>query len=286
MPVTIDDILDSPRTGHPIVMGILNVTPDSFSDGGKYQDPADAIAQGREMRAQGADVLDIGAESTRPGSERVDAREQIARLERVIPALAADGAILSIDTTSAAVARFALDHGAAIINDISAGREDGEMFGLVASRDCAIVLMHMLGEPKSMQEAPQYKDVVSEVKEFLAGRVAAAQAAGIERQRIIVDPGLGFGKRLEHNLALLAGVSELRGLGCAILVGASRKRFIGEITGAAAPADRVYGSVAAHLEAYRGGATLLRVHDVAAHRAALDVARAVGQTRTKNSFSA
>ena len=273
MAATVDDILSSHRTGRAVVMGVLNVTPDSFSDGGEFLDPTRAVAQARQMVAEGADVIDVGAESTRPGSDRVSADEQIRRIEAVLPAVAA-AATVSIDTTRAAVADFALDAGAVIVNDVSAGRDDPDMLALAAERRCGLVLMHMLGEPKTMQADPRYDDVVAEVRDFLAGRLAAAEAAGVARRRCIVDPGIGFGKRLEHNLALLAGVGALTGLGAAVLVGPSRKRFIGELTGQDLPSARVGGTVGACLVARAAGATIFRVHDVAPVVGALAVARA------------
>ena len=220
-------------------------------------------------------MIDIGAESTRPGSERIDAQGQIQRLREVLPGLAKAGAMVSIDTTLADVAAYALDNGAAMINDIAAGRDDAEMLPLAAARGCPIVLMHMLGQPRTMQKSPQYSDVVAEVGEFLSERVEAALIAGVRRENIILDPGIGFGKTMAHNLELLARIDELAALGLPVLVGTSRKRFLGEITGATAPAERVYGTVAAHVAAYLGGATIIRVHDVAAARQSLDVAAAI-----------
>lgn len=276
MAATLDDILNSHKTRLPVVMGILNITPDSFSDGGKFMDPAAAIAHGLEMIAQGADCIDVGAESTRPGSESVSPAQQIARLERVLPGLAGRGAVLSIDTTCAEVAEMAVAAGVSIINDISAGQDDGRLFDLARNHGCAMVLMHMRGTPKTMQAQIEYQDVVAQVREFLAGRLDAAQAAGLGRERCIIDPGIGFGKRLEHNLALLAGTDRLVELGVPVLIGASRKRFLGEITGEARPDGRVVGSVAAALECYRRGATIFRVHDVKETVQALAVARAIG----------
>ncbi len=275
MAATVDDILASGRTGRAIVMGVLNVTPDSFSDGGPFLAPADAVAQARRMTTEGADIIDIGAESTRPGSERVSPAEQIARLADILPSVAATGATISIDTTSSDVAAFALDSGAAIINDVSAGRDDPAILALTAERGAALCLMHMLGEPKTMQADPHYDNVVAEVKAFLAGRVEAACAAGVARDRIIIDPGIGFGKTLAHNLALLAGVSELCKLDLPVLIGASRKRFIDDVADVADPADRMPGSIAACLAAWRSGATIFRVHDVAATVQALKVAAAI-----------
>jgi len=275
MAATLDDILHSHRTRRPVVMGVLNVTPDSFSDGGDFLSPSVAVAQARRMITDGADIIDIGAESTRPGSDRVSPAEQIARLADILPAVTASGAIVSIDTTSADVAAFAFDSGAAMVNDVSAGRDDPAIFALAAERGAALCLMHMLGEPKAMQADPQYDDVVAEVKAFLAGRVDVARAAGVSRERIIVDPGIGFGKKLEHNLALLAGVGELCLLGLPVLVGPSRKRFIDDVANVPMPADRLGGTIAACLAARAGGATIFRVHDVAATVQALKVAAAI-----------
>lgn len=275
MAATLDDILNSRKTRRPVVMGILNITPDSFSDGGRFMDSAAAIARGQEMIAQGADCIDIGAESTRPGSESVSPAQQIARLERVLPALAGRGAVLSIDTTSAEVAEMAVAAGVGIINDISAGRDDARLFDLARRHGCGMVLMHMRGTPRTMQVEVEYKDVVTEVRAFLVERLDAAEAAGLGRDRCIIDPGIGFGKRLEHNLALLAGTDWLATLGVPVLIGASRKRFLGEITGESRPDQRVMGSVAAAVECYRRGATIFRVHDVKETAQALAVARAI-----------
>ncbi len=277
MSVTVEDILNSHVTHRPVVVGVLNVTPDSFSDGGRYYDPAAAVAQALRMVAEGADVIDAGAESTRPGSDRVSAAEQIRRLEPVLPEVVKAGVPVSVDTTLAEVAEFALDAGAAILNDVSAGRDDPEMLPLAARRAGALVLMHMLGRPKIMQENPRYQDVVGEVRDFLAERLSAAQAAGVPRGRCIVDPGIGFGKTLQHNLALLGRVDALCELGVPVMVGPSRKRFIGEITGVAAPAQRLAGTLAACLAAYRRGASLFRVHDVASAVQAFAVECAIHQ---------
>lgn len=274
--MTLDEILVSPRTRRPAVMGILNVTPDSFSDGGRFFDPAEAVAQARRMAAEGADIIDVGAESTRPGSERVPSAEQIRRLRDVLPAVCAAGPIVSIDTTRAEVAEFALDAGAKIINDVSAGRDDPELLPLAARRGAAVVLMHMLGQPKEMQKDPRYGDVLAEVRQFLADRLTAAEAAGIPRLRCIVDPGIGFGKRLEHNLALLAGLDRLASLGVPVMLGASRKRFLGELTDQQEPAQRVAASLATAVVGYLRGATIFRVHDVAETVAALKIAQAAG----------
>jgi dihydropteroate synthase len=279
MGMTLPEILESHRMMRPVVMGVLNVTPDSFSDGGQFLDATSARARAAQMVRQGADIIDVGAESTRPGAEPVGADEQIARLRDVLPEAVGLGVPVSIDTTSAAVARFALDAGAAIINDVTAGLDDPQMLPLVASRGAAVVLMHMQGRPRTMQADPRYKDVVEEVAGFLAGRLAAAVAAGVSAERCILDPGIGFGKRLEHNLAILAGVERLMRLGRPLLIGPSRKRFIGELTGQSSPAMRVSGTVAACLEAYRRGATIFRVHDVDAVASALAVATAIRRAR-------
>ncbi|KPK80863.1 MAG: hypothetical protein AMJ81_11185 [Phycisphaerae bacterium SM23_33] len=277
MAASLEEILSSHRTGRPVVMGVLNVTPDSFSDGGTFFDPASAVAQAARMVAEGADIIDIGSESTRPGSDRVGPQEQIRRIEPVLPEVSRLGVLVSIDTTRAEVAAFALAAGARIINDVSAGRDDPGIFELAARHDAALALMHMLGQPKSMQADPRYDDVVREVCDFLAARLAAAEAAGVRPDRCIVDPGIGFGKRLEHNLALLAHVAALRQLGPPVLVGPSRKRFIGELTGEQLPANRLGGSIAACLAAYRAGATIFRVHEVAPVVQAFAITRAIDQ---------
>ena len=277
MPARLEKILTSHRTGAAAVMGILNVTPDSFSDGGRFFDPASAVAQAARLAAEGADVIDVGAESTRPGSARVSAEEQIRRLEPVLPDVVRLGVPVSIDTTLAVVAAFALDAGAVIVNDVSAGRDDAELLPLVAERGAAVVLMHMLGRPKTMQADPHYDDVVAEVRAFLAGRLDAAEAAGIDRDRCLVDPGIGFGKRLEHNVALIAHAASLATLGVPVLYGPSRKRFIGELIGQDDPDRRLGGTIAACVQARRGGATVFRVHDVAEVVQALAVADAVAE---------
>lgn len=275
MSASLGQILDPDRIGRPILMGVLNVTPDSFSDGGRFLDPEAAVAHAQRMIDEGADIIDVGAESTRPGSGRVSGAEQIARLRRIVPAVAALGAAVSIDTTRAEVAEFALGAGAAIVNDVSAGRDDPHMFALAGERGAAVVLMHMLGAPKTMQSDPAYKDVVAEVKRFLGARLDAAQAAGLPPERCIVDPGIGFGKNLKHNLALLAGIDKLCELGRPVLVGPSRKRFIGEITGQQDAAARTAGTIAACLSAWRRGASIFRVHDVGQVAQAFLVASAV-----------
>ena len=260
-------------------MGILNVTPDSFSDGGLYSDIDAALRRAVVMVDEGAGIIDIGGESTRPGSRRVPADEQKHRVLDVIEAVASElpDVLISIDTTSAEVAEAALDAGAGMINDISAGREDGAMFELAAAHEVPICLMHMQGEPEIMQDAPCYDDVVSEVHRFLDARAAAAYADGVEQEQIIVDPGIGFGKTLAHNVALLAGLSRFTQMPYPVLLGASRKRFIAALgdVGDVPARERVGGSCAATVLGALAGVCVFRVHDVAAHRQALDIVGAV-----------
>ena len=276
--MTLDDILASHRTHRPVVVGILNVTPDSFSDAGQYMDPASAVARARRWSRRGPTLWTWGR-SPPARAARVSADGQIARLAGVVEAVARLGVVLSVDTTRSAVARMALSAGATIVNDVSAGREDPAMFDLAARSGCGLVLMHMLGEPATMQDSPRYDDVVAEVREFLAGRLAAAQAAGVAAGRCIVDPGIGFGKTTEHNLTLLANLPALAELGAPIMVGVSRKRFIGSITGEAQADQRLPGSLAAACAAYRGGATLLRVHDVGPTAEAMKVLAGIERFR-------
>jgi dihydropteroate synthase len=257
------------------VMGIVNVTPDSFSDGGLFLDPERAISHGLELTAEGADILDVGGESTRPGARAVSAATERERTRPVVEALAAAGGPpVSIDTSKAEVARAALDSGAAIVNDVTALRADPELGDLCAERDCGLVLMHMLGTPRTMQRDPTYGDVVDEVRAFLAERIEVAVAAGVAEQRIWVDPGIGFGKTVEHNLALLRRLGELRELGRPIVIGTSRKSFLGAITGREVD-RRLGGSVASNVIALAAGAEVFRVHDVLAARQALDVAETI-----------
>ncbi|WP_270935792.1 dihydropteroate synthase [Falsiroseomonas oryzae] len=249
--------------GRPLVMGIVNVTPDSFSDGGRHLDPQAAIAAGHAMLEAGADLLDIGGESTRPGAEPVPPEEECRRILLVVRELA-KAAPVSVDTRNAATMLAALEAGAEIVNDVSALRHDPLAAAALAQADCGVVLMHMLGDdPRTMQRDIRYDDVVLEVAGFLAERVAWAEAQGIARARIAVDPGIGFGKRTPHNLALIERLPILAGLGCPILFGASRKRFIGELSGVESAEARVPGSVAAAIAAAQRGAAILRVHDVA-----------------------
>lgn len=250
-------------SAQPLVMGILNITPDSFSDGGQFTTPEDALAQARRMLAEGADLLDIGGESTRPGATRVSAADQIARIVPIIQAIRAFSQVaISVDTTLTPVAQAAVAAGANILNDISAGQEDPNLLPFAAARQLPVILMHMQGEPRTMQSQPVYQDVTAEVCHFLRQRAAAAIAAGIAPHRIILDPGIGFGKTTRHNLQLMHDLPRLCSLGHRVLLGVSRKRFIGEITGVTQPADRVYGSTAAVFWAITNGVQLVRVHDV------------------------
>jgi len=255
-------------------MGVVNVTPDSFSDGGLYFDPEAAIAHGRELAAAGADILDVGGESTRPGAEEVPAEEELRRVVPVVEGLADGETTISVDTSKAAVAAAAIDDGATIVNDVTALRGDPEMAALCAERGATVVLMHMLGEPRTMQQDPRYDDVVAEVKAFLAERLEAATAAGIAEERIWLDPGIGFGKTAAHNMELLRRLGELRELGRPLVVGTSRKSFIGKVDGSGAE-DRIGGTIASSVLAAAEGAEVLRVHDVAEMRQALAVATAV-----------
>ena len=267
-----------PVGSRTLLMGVVNVTPDSFSDGGKHPTEGMAVAHGLALLREGADILDVGGESTRPGASPVGAEEEMRRVVPVVRRLAEAGALVSIDTTKAIVAEAALASGARIVNDVSAGR-DPAMLPLVAREGCGVVLMHMQGEPRTMQQAPSYHDVVKEVVAHLLERAAAAERAGVPRAAIALDPGIGFGKRLEHNLALLRGLPEIRRLGYAVMVGASRKQFLGTLTkeGEHVPSaqDRLEATLAAHVLARERGADIVRCHDVRAHRRAFAVADAV-----------
>ena len=265
-------ILDRPR-----VMGIVNVTPDSFWDGGKYDTVDAAVAHALRLAEEGADILDIGGESTRPGAEDVSLEEELRRVIPVIERLAKETALpISIDTSKPEVMRAAVAAGAGMINDVYALRREGAL-DAAAALGVPVVLMHMQGEPRSMQSAPDYEDVVAEVHRFLAERIFSAEMAGIAKKKIVVDPGFGFGKNTVHNLALLARLDRFADLGVPVLAGLSRKRTIGELTGHTDPHDRVHGSVAAHLIAAQRGAKLLRVHDVAATVDALKIWNAVNE---------
>lgn len=254
-------------------MGIVNVTPDSFSDGGLLSNAQAAIEHALKLREDGADILDVGGESTRPGATAVPADEEIRRVLPVIEALASRGCVVSVDTKKPAVMRAALDVGAAMVNDVMALRAPGAL-EMVAASDAAVCLMHMQGEPQSMQQAPCYADVVAEVQQFLQDRIWACEAAGIRRERLAIDPGFGFGKTLEHNLALLRHLGRLTELGVPVLAGLSRKSMLGTLTGHAADA-REFAGVAAHLAAVARGARLVRVHNVMAMRDALAIWNAV-----------
>jgi len=264
-------VLDLSR---PVVMGVLNVTPDSFSDGGEYADPISAFERARVMLAEGAVILDIGGESTRPGAAPVAPAEQIARVRPIISGLSLDTAIISVDTRSPDVALACIEAGASIINDVSGFRDPG-MIEMAAGCDAGVVVMHMQGEPHSMQDEPVYKDVVSEVTRYLERAALRLRDAGVARERIAVDPGIGFGKTLEHNLALLRGLERIASLGYPVVVGVSRKRFIGALTGVDEPVARLGGSVAGAVCAAERGASVLRVHDVAPTVQALAVASAI-----------
>jgi len=258
----------------PKLMGVVNVTPDSFSDGGLFLDPEAAITHGRELAEAGAEILDVGGESTRPGAEPVSAAEELRRVVPVIRELAGSEVRISVDTSKAAVAVAALDAGAEIVNDVTALRGDPEMAARCAERGATVVLMHMLGEPRTMQDNPRYGDVVLDVKAFLAERLETAVAAGIAEDRVWLDPGIGFGKTGAHNMELLRRFGELRELGRPLVVGTSRKSFIGGVDGS--PADqRLGGTIASSVLAAAEGADVLRVHDVAEMRQALAVAAAI-----------
>jgi len=264
--------LDRPR-----IMGVVNVTPDSFSDGGDFADPARAIDQGVAMLEAGADILDIGGESTRPGAAPVTIEEELARVLPVVRTLAERGAVVSIDTRHAAVMRAGVGAGARIVNDVTGLTGDPGSLDAVAQSGASVVLMHMQGEPQTMQQAPQYDDVVVEVREFLQERVAACEAAGISRERIVIDPGFGFGKTLAHNLALLKHLQVLTQLGVPLLAGMSRKSMLGALSGREV-GEREFAGVAAHLLAVARGARIVRVHNVAAMRDALAIWNAVEET--------
>jgi dihydropteroate synthase len=290
LPPEMRDILTEPRPalaglalGRPRVMGILNITPDSFSDGGRFLAPEAAMAQARRLLAEGADLLDVGGESTRPGARPIPPDQEIARTAPIIEALRQGGmeAPISIDTRKATVAAAAFAAGADILNDVSALGFDPALAKLAAARAVPVCLMHAQGSPETMQDAPHYDDVVIDVFQALAAHVARAEAAGIDRARILIDPGIGFGKTLAHNLALIRRLSVLHGLGCPIVFGASRKRFIAGIDPSAALADdRLGGSIAAALAAAGQGAQMIRVHDVAQTRQALAIAQALSRQET------
>lgn len=260
----------------PQVMGVVNVTPDSFSDGGQYLDPGLAVEHGTELAAQGAAVLDVGGESTRPGAQPVGEDEELRRVVPVVRSLAdrLPGVAVSIDTTKAAVAREALAAGATIVNDVSALRADPQLVDVVVEAGAGCCLMHMLGEPRTMQDDPRYDDVVSEVKAFLEQRLAFAVGRGVDEQAIWLDPGIGFGKTARHNLELLARLDEIVAIGRPVVVGTSRKSFLGRLAGGREPDQRLPGTIATNVLALERGASIFRVHDVAAVADALAVAGA------------
>ncbi|GGG73192.1 dihydropteroate synthase [Salipiger pallidus] len=282
LPANVRDRLTAPRQpllglgmDSPRIMAILNVTPDSFSDGGLDGTAEEAALRGRRLMKEGADILDIGGESTRPGSHLVADGEETSRTQPVIRALA--GMPISIDTRKAAVARAAIRAGASLVNDVSGLTHDPEMLPLVVDNGLPVCIMHTQGDPQTMQDAPSYEDVLLDVYDFLEAQVETLVAAGLPREKIIVDPGIGFGKTQAHNLALLSGLSLFHGLGCPILLGVSRKGFIGRIGGAPEARDRAPGSIAVALAGVAQGVQILRVHDVAATRQALALWQAVEQ---------
>jgi dihydropteroate synthase len=269
------------NSNRPMIMGILNITPDSFSDGGQYTNIATAIRQAETMLAEGADIIDVGGESTRPGAASIPAEEQIHRVVPVISALHHSHPQLpiSIDTTLSSVAAAALQAGAGIINDISAGQHDSDMLALAATSAVPLILMHMQGTPQNMQDNPYYTDVVTEVIVALQQRIAAALAAGIQPSNIIIDPGIGFGKRKQDNLALLAELKQFVALGFPVLLGTSRKRFMGSICNVSEPSELVTATAVTTALGVMAGVGLFRVHDVQANRQAADVAWAIKHAR-------
>jgi dihydropteroate synthase len=267
-----------PTSRRTLVMGVLNVTPDSFYDGGIHlapDHPAPAVRDGLALAGAGADLVDVGGESTRPGADPVGAHEELRRVVPVVEALAAAGVTVSVDTTKAVVARAAVEVGAVLVNDVSSGSLDPELIPTVAELGVGYVLMHMRGTPRTMQDDPVYGEVVADVYDHLGARLDALARAGVARERVAVDPGIGFGKTVAHNVELLRRLRELTGLGRPILVGASRKSFLGALTGRDDPADRLEGSLAVAALAVAGGAGLVRVHDVAETRQVVTVADAL-----------
>lgn len=266
-------LLDDDR--RPLVMGVLNVTPDSFSDGGRFADANLAVKHARQMVADGAELIDIGGESTRPGAPRISADEQIGRILPVIRELGDLPAVLSVDTTRAEVVAAAIDAGAHLVNDISGGLDDAGMLPLVARLRVPIILMHMRGQPATMQQMTEYRDVVAEVRDHLVARRDAAVAAGVEPQQILLDPGIGFAKGFEHNLTVLRRLKELCDLGHALVLGTSRKSFVGRITGEDEPSHRLFGTAATISWCVANGAGILRVHDVGPMSKVVRMTRAI-----------
>ena len=259
-----------------IVMGVINVTPDSFSDGGRFLEPAAAVDHGVRLAAEGAQVLDVGGESTRPGADPVPAPEELRRVVPVVEGLAAGetGARISVDTTKAEVARAALTAGASIVNDVSAFRFEPDLAGLVAESRAGCCLMHMQGEPRTMQESPRYEDVVSEVKAFLEERLEFARSEGVREEDVWLDPGIGFGKTVDHNLELLRRLDEIVSIGRPVAIGTSRKSFLARLGGERSEQERLPGTIATNVLALERGARIFRVHDVAQNRDALAIAAA------------
>ncbi|MBI1731414.1 MAG: dihydropteroate synthase [Gammaproteobacteria bacterium] len=274
------------EAGRPQLMGVLNVTPDSFSDGGRHLDAVAAVRHGVHMAATGADLIDVGGESTRPGATRVGAADQLLRVLPVIRALASElpaDCRISIDTTRSEVAAAALAEGATIINDVSAGRDDPGMFDLARQSGVDLILMHMQGLPQTMQDAPHYDDVVREVRDFLLARARAAETAGVSRSRIAIDPGIGFGKTKLHNLQLIAGLNEFVSTGYPVVLGASRKRFMGSICNVAEHQELIGATCATTALGVLAGVRVFRVHDITENRQALDVAWAIAQETSHKS---
>jgi dihydropteroate synthase len=259
----------------PLIMGVINVTPDSFSDGGDAFATESALERGRRLLDEGADILDVGGESTRPGAATVSLDEELSRVLPVVGELAGQGAVVSIDTRHAPVMEAAVAAGAAIINDVTALSGDPRSLEVAASTRASVILMHMLGEPGTMQDDPRYDDVAVDIRDYLAARVAACEAAGIERARIAIDPGIGFGKTVRHNVEIINRLSLFGDLGCPVVLGVSRKSFIGRLSGTESPKARVPGSLAAALAGVARGARIVRVHDVAETRQALSVWSAI-----------
>lgn len=269
---------------HGVIIGVLNVTPDSFSDGGRYLDPAAAISAGREMVGLGSDIVDVGGESTRPGAEPVPESEELRRVIPVVESLAGAGVVVSVDTSKPAVARAALEAGAQIVNDITAAGSPG-MAGLLAESGAGVILVHMLGTPRTMQVNPVYGDVVGEVGSFLADRSRQVMAAGVDPAAIAIDPGIGFGKTVSHNLQLIEGLPKLAALGFPVVLGTSRKTFLGKLTGIEDAAGRDGATAVTTALGFERGARIFRVHDVASSRAALRLAAAIVQPEQWDEWS-
>lgn len=267
--------LGSLKLDQPLIMGVVNVTPDSFSDGGLHASTKDSLTHARKLADEGADILDIGGESTRPGSDPVDVHDEAARVLPVIECLKDCGSLVSVDTRKSQIMQRSADVGAHILNDVSALSHDPDSLKVAATSGLPVVLMHAQGDPKTMQDDPAYEDIVVDVFDYLADRISACEEAGIDRSRLVADPGIGFGKTLAHNLALLQGLSLFHGLGVALLLGVSRKRFIGTLSGEQDPRARMPGSIAAALAGIAQGVQIVRVHDVAETRQALTIWSAV-----------